>query len=258
MVDVVKLFFFCRMFAINQPGSGSNRWEKQNDQKERNISCFIFWHFYGKTCDPLNYIYILRWLAQPRGLTKWKWKRTHELVSFSIELGYFLEQGKFIKTKRIICSEHVKRINVFSHMMRTRIMINIVKKYILWWISFSHHLFIFSISSLCRLLYFIMIFFDARLSNSSTFRGWLESTGLDDILVCRVLRDLCWTHCFVFSRWTHVTASLDLMSFPQPPPGTLRRQQVAGQGRCRPSSPGPRSEQNGSLSHYLQIELDSN
>ena len=28
-----------------------------------------------------------------------------------------------------------------------------------------------------------MIFFDARLSNSSTFRGWLESTGLDDILV---------------------------------------------------------------------------
>ena len=127
MADLVKLFFFCRMFAINQPGSGSNRWEKQNDQKERNISCFIFWHFYGKTCDPLNYIYILRWLAQPGGLTKWKWKRTHELVSFSIELGYFLEQGKFIKTKRIIRGEHVKRINVFLHMMRVRIMINIVK-----------------------------------------------------------------------------------------------------------------------------------
>ena len=35
----------------------------------------------------------------------------------------------------------------------------------------------------CQLIYFSLDFLDARLSNSSTFRGWLESTGLDDILV---------------------------------------------------------------------------
>ena len=98
-------------------------------------------------------------------------------------------------------------------------------------------------------------FLDARLSNSSTFRGWLESTGLDDILVIELTitqsinQSSSWSSdCLFCCRWTPVTASLGQTSFPRPLPGTQRRQQVAGRGRCTPSSREQKSEDNGSLS----------
>ena len=107
--------------------------------------------------------------------------------------------------------------------------------------------------------YTLSWFFYARLSNSSTFRGWLESTGLDDILVIgfRIIKSVSIKGSarliVLFSPDEHLWLHLwTWRASPSRYPGH------SGGNRWRGSADPAAEEQKVSrMGHYLQIELVS-
>ena len=142
--------------------------------------------------------------------------------------------------------------------LNKRMTIIIVKKYIWWWKFFLtiYSSFPFLRSADC---YTLSWFFYARLSNSSTFRGWLESTGLDDILVIgfRIIKSVSIKGSarliVLFSPDEHLWLHLwTWRASPSRYPGH------SGGNRWRGSADPAAEEQKVSrMGHYLQIELVS-